>query len=190
MNTSAKNAAKHLNIWPGLSLNLRPNAPNAAHHSRRSRCPRSAPAVAAGTIHLHARPVRVQREPVRWGNMKTLTKTIGNTDDITGVTLEERARLVLATLGKTPDEIRKAFRRVAKRYHPDKKRGDSLKFKVINEAYQLLAKGQISKRPLLADDELVMLITGRRVASLLNRQKEWEEHERWHRDKFYGVGVI
>ena len=121
--------------------------------------------------------------------MKTLTKTIANTDDIQGVTLEERARLVLAALGKTPDDIRKAFRRLAKRHHPDAG-GSSLKFKVINEAYQLLARGQISKRPLLADDELVMAITGRRVRPLLNRQKEWEEYERWHRQKFYGVGVV
>ena len=121
--------------------------------------------------------------------MKTLTKTIENTDDIRGGTLEERARLVLLTLGRTPDEIRKAFRRLAKRHHPDTG-GDSIKFKVINEAYQLLAKGQISKRPLLADDELILKMTGRRAALLIDKQKEWEEHERWHRDRFYGVGVV
>lgn len=89
------------------------------------------------------------------------------------------------SLGKNPDEIRKAYRRLAKRHHPDMSGGCSLKFKVINEAYLLLAKGQISKQPLLADDELVMAITGRRVASLLNRQKEWEKYERWHRQRFY-----
>ena len=122
--------------------------------------------------------------------MKTLTKMIANTDDIKGITLEERARLVLATLGKTPDEIRKAYRRLAKRHHPDTAGGNSLKFKVINEAYQLLAKGQISKRPLLADDEIILKIAGRRAAPLINRQKEWEEHERWYRDRFYGVGVV
>jgi len=122
--------------------------------------------------------------------VKTLTKTIENIDDIKGVTLEERAQLVLATLGKTPDEIRKAYRRLAKRHHPDAAGGNSLKFKVVNEAYQLLAKGQISKRPLLADDEIILKIAGRRTASLIDRQKEWEEHERWYRDKFYGFGVI
>jgi hypothetical protein len=121
--------------------------------------------------------------------MKTLTKTISDIDNIKGVTLEERARLVLVTLGKTPEEIRNAFRRLAKRHHPDTG-GDAIKFKVINEAYQLLARGQISKRPLLVDDELVMAITGRRVASLLNRQKEWEKYERWHRQKFYGEGMV
>ena len=122
--------------------------------------------------------------------MKSLTQTTGNIDDIKGVTLEERARLVLLTLGKTPDEIRKAYRRLAKRHHPDKAGGSSLKFKAINEAYQLLAKGQISTRPLLADDELVMAITGRCVKPLLNMQKEWEEYERWHRQRFYGMGVV
>lgn len=121
--------------------------------------------------------------------MKTLTKTIADIDDIKGVTLEERARLVLATLGNTSDEILKAFRRLAKRHHPDTG-GDAIKFKVINEAYQLLAKGIICKRPLLADDELVMAITGRRIRPLLNNQKEWEEYERWHRQRFYGVGVV
>ena len=122
--------------------------------------------------------------------MKTLTKTIKNTDDIRGVTLEERAQLVLATLGKTPDEIRKAYRRLAKRHHPDTAGGNSLKFKVINEAYQLLAKRRISKRPLLADDEIILKIAGRCAAPLIDKQKEWEEHERWYRDRFYGVGVV
>ncbi|MBU0713749.1 MAG: J domain-containing protein [Verrucomicrobia bacterium] len=93
--------------------------------------------------------------------------------------------MVLLTLGRTPDEINQAFRRLAKLHHPDTEGGDALKFKVINEAYQFLAKGQISKRPLLADDELVMTITGRRVASLLNRQKEWEEYDRWHKAHFH-----
>ena len=122
--------------------------------------------------------------------MKTLTKAVENTDDIKGRTLEERARMVIWALGGTSSEIHRAFRRLAKRYHPDKGCGDLLKFKVINEAYQLLAKGKISKRPLLADDELILKITGRRMAPLIRKQKEWAEHERWHRNKFYGVGVI
>ena len=122
--------------------------------------------------------------------MKTLTQTFGNTDDIKGVTLEERARMVLLTLGRTPDEIHRAFRRLARRHHPDMASGDSVKFKIINEAYQLLTTGRISKRLLLADDELVLKITGRRAAPLIDRQKEWGEHERWRRDRFYGVGVV
>ena len=37
------------------------------------------------------------------------------------------------------DEIKKAFHRLAHKYHPDKKGGDEKKFKEINEAYQILS---------------------------------------------------
>ncbi|HET9412167.1 MAG TPA: molecular chaperone DnaJ [Candidatus Saccharimonadales bacterium] len=36
------------------------------------------------------------------------------------------------------DEIKKAFRRLAVQYHPDKQGGDEAKFKEINEAYEVL----------------------------------------------------
>lgn len=36
------------------------------------------------------------------------------------------------------DEIKKAFRKLAHKYHPDKKGGDEAKFKEINQAYQIL----------------------------------------------------
>src|SRR3989344_5177054 len=37
------------------------------------------------------------------------------------------------------DEIKKAFRTLAHKYHPDKKDGDDAKFKEINEAYSILS---------------------------------------------------
>lgn len=37
------------------------------------------------------------------------------------------------------DDIKKAFRRLAHRYHPDKSGGDEAKFKEANEAYQVLS---------------------------------------------------
>jgi molecular chaperone DnaJ len=37
------------------------------------------------------------------------------------------------------DEIKKAYRKLAHRYHPDKKGGDEAKFKEVNEAYQILS---------------------------------------------------
>jgi molecular chaperone DnaJ len=42
------------------------------------------------------------------------------------------------------DDIKKAFRKKAHEYHPDKKTGDEAKFKEINEAYQVL--GNENKR--------------------------------------------
>lgn len=36
------------------------------------------------------------------------------------------------------DEIKKAFRRLAHKFHPDKQGGDEAKFKEVNEAYQVL----------------------------------------------------
>lgn len=40
------------------------------------------------------------------------------------------------------DEIKKAFRKLAHQYHPDKKGGDAEKFKEVNEAYTVLTNDQ------------------------------------------------
>lgn len=39
----------------------------------------------------------------------------------------------------TTDDIKKAFRKLAHKYHPDKKGGDASKFKEVNEAYSVLS---------------------------------------------------
>ena len=44
--------------------------------------------------------------------------------------------------GATKDEIKKAFHKLAHKYHPDKNKGDDSKFKEVNEAYQTLHDDQ------------------------------------------------
>jgi len=112
--------------------------------------------------------------------------------DIEGGTLEERAKLVLLTLGNTDDEICNAYRKLAKRYHPDINPNTELwKFQIVNEAYNLLLDGKASKCLLLKDDQLILKITGLGcVKPLLDRQKQWKEYETWRRNHFYGVGVV
>lgn len=41
--------------------------------------------------------------------------------------------------GASKEEIKKAFRKLAHKYHPDKGGGDESKFKEVNEAYQILS---------------------------------------------------
>jgi molecular chaperone DnaJ len=43
------------------------------------------------------------------------------------------------------DEIKRAYRKLAHQYHPDKEGGDEAKFKEINEAYQVLGNDQKRK---------------------------------------------
>ncbi len=48
--------------------------------------------------------------------------------------------------GASDDEIKKAFRKAAVKYHPDKQGGDEAKFKEINEAYEVLKDKQKRNR--------------------------------------------
>jgi molecular chaperone DnaJ len=44
--------------------------------------------------------------------------------------------------GASKDDLKKAFHKLAHKYHPDKKGGDEAKFKEVNEAYQVLSDDQ------------------------------------------------
>lgn len=48
--------------------------------------------------------------------------------------------------GASQDEVKKAFRKLAHQYHPDKAGGDEAKFKEINEAYQVLNNDEKRKQ--------------------------------------------
>lgn len=51
-----------------------------------------------------------------------------------------------ATKDSTQEEIKKAFRKKAHQYHPDKAKGDEAKFKEVNEAYQVLGNEEKKKQ--------------------------------------------
>ena len=120
-----------------------------------------------------------------------LSTVLQETDDITGRTLEERAKLVLMTLGRNSEEIKKAYRTLAQKYHPDTETGNTETFQLVNEAYTLLTNGKIPKHPLLANDELILKITNlSNIAPLFDKQKEWTKLEQERREQFYGYGVI
>ena len=51
-------------------------------------------------------------------------------------------KILEVTKSSTKEEIKKAFRKLAHKHHPDKNGGDDAKFKEINEAYTILSNDQ------------------------------------------------
>ena len=50
--------------------------------------------------------------------------------------MEDYYKVLGVTNNSTPEEIKKSYRKLSLKYHPDKNNGDDTKFKQINEAYQ------------------------------------------------------
>lgn len=60
-----------------------------------------------------------------------------------------------AVLGVSPlsslDEIQKAYRQLAKKYHPDNGGGDAKKFSEISEAWKYLQENHRNRKPVKRD---------------------------------------
>lgn len=56
--------------------------------------------------------------------------------------MKDYYELLGVSRGANEDELKKAFRKLAHQYHPDKQGGDEKKFKEINEAYQVLSDSE------------------------------------------------
>lgn len=56
--------------------------------------------------------------------------------------MKDYYKILGVSRGASKDEIKKAYRKLAHKYHPDKKEGDEAKFKEVNEAYQALSDDQ------------------------------------------------
>lgn len=89
----------------------------------------------------------------------------------------------------TKEEIRTAFKRLALQYHPDKNNGQDLKFKEINEAYQILYN-DITRKDY--DDKLFYEYSQRYANNYSNNKSNKVQRGNfiWYKDKVFFMSAI
>ena len=101
-----------------------------------------------------------------------------------GQALERRAMRVLRPAGETREELRDAYRSLAKRHHPDAAGGSARHFQLVREAYALLVFGELKAPSLLEDDELVMEVAHYRPEPLRG-EEAMRDYAHQARDQFF-----
>lgn len=99
--------------------------------------------------------------------------------------LRERAEDVLEVNNSaTKQELRKAYREKARKFHPDLTGNDGRLIGAISQAYALL-KGKCGPITLLKDDRLISILTGKEVIPF----KKVPSYEDWRQQQFFWGGV-
>lgn len=78
--------------------------------------------------------MKILQRGIRWG--MSLSKFDPKVDYYKALNLSSSA---------SADQIKKAFKDMAKKYHPDVAKGNEDKFKEVNEAYQILSSAETKK---------------------------------------------
>jgi len=98
--------------------------------------------------------------------------------------LDNRARQILGIpASASQDEIKQAYRKKAKIFHPDITKKDDRLMGVVNQAYHRLTRRKNVSTTLLEDDSLVSLVTDLPVEPI----EQVRSYEEWHRDQFYNM---
>jgi len=98
--------------------------------------------------------------------------------------LDRRARRILGIRASaTQEEIKQAYRKKAKTFHPDLTKKDDRLMGVVNQAYHRLSRKKNAGTTLLEDDSLVSMVTNFPVDPI----DQFQTYEEWHRNQFYNM---